>query len=66
MLGECSENILQLKVMCTLKLNTRMVIEEIKRGGGDLLFSAQNLQESSDCAKNQAPGRSWLVIDVRI
>ena len=44
----------------------RMVIEEIKRGGGDLLFSAQNLQDSSDCAKNQAPDRPWLVIDVRI
>ena len=43
-----------------------MVIEEIKRGGGDLLFSAQNLQDSSDCAKNQAPDRSWLGIDVRI
>ena len=45
----------------------RMVIEELKRGGGDdLLFSAQNLQDSSDCAKNRAPDSSWVVIDDRI
>ena len=30
------------------------------------MFSTQNLQDSSDCAKNRAPDRSWLVIDVRI
>ena len=44
----------------------RMVIEILHREGGNLLFSTQNLQDSSDCAKNRAPGRSWLVIDVRI
>ena len=30
------------------------------------MFSTQNLQDSSDCAKNRALDRSWLVIDVRI
>ena len=35
------------------------------RGGDDLLFSVQNLQDSSDCAKNRAPDKSWLAIDVR-
>ena len=46
--------------------NIRMVIENIKRGGDDLLFSSQNLQDCSDCAKNRAPHRSWVVIDVKI
>ena len=41
-----------------------MVIEELNRRG-DILFSTQNLQDSSDSAKNRAPDRSWLVIDVR-
>ena len=35
-------------------------------GEGNLLFLAQNLQDWSDCAKNRAPDRSWLVIDVII
>ena len=35
-------------------------------GGGNLLFSTQNLQDSSDCAKNRAPDSSWIVIDDRI
>ena len=30
------------------------------------MFSTQNLQDSSDCTKNRAPDRSWLVIDVII
>ena len=30
------------------------------------MFRSQNLQDSSDCAKNRAPDRSWLVIGVRI
>ena len=47
-------------------LYMRMVIEVLERGGGNLLFSTPNLQDSSDCAKNRAPDRSWLVIDVRI
>ena len=38
----------------------------LNEGGGNLLFSTPNLQDSSDCAKNRAPDRSWLVIDVRI
>ena len=42
----------------------RMVIEELNWEGG--VISAQNSQDSSDCAKNRAPDRSWLVIDVRI
>ena len=29
------------------------------------MFRSQNLQDSSDWAKNRAPDRSWLVIDVR-
>ena len=29
------------------------------------MFPTPNLQDSSDCAKNRAPDRSWLVIDVR-
>ena len=37
-----------------------------KLRGGNLLFSAQNLQDWSDCAKNRAPDRPWLVLDVRI
>ena len=43
----------------------RMVIEILERGGGDLLFRSPKLQDSSDCAKNRAPDRSWLVIDIR-
>ena len=43
-----------------------MVISELSWGGGNLLFYTHNLQDPSDCAKNRAPGRSWLVIDVRI
>ena len=43
-----------------------MVIEILHREGGNLLFPTPNLQDSSDCAKNRAPDRSWLVIDVRI
>ena len=34
--------------------------------GGNLLFSAQNLQDSFDCAKNRAPDSLWIVIDDRI
>ena len=30
------------------------------------MFRSQNLQDSSDCAKNRAPDRSWLVIDIKI
>ena len=30
------------------------------------MFRTPNLQDSSDCAKNRALDRSWLVIDVRI
>ena len=44
----------------------RMVIEEIKRGGDDLLFSSQNLQDSSDCAKNRAPDSSWVEVSDKI
>ena len=49
-----------------LKLHMRMVIEILPRGGDYLLFSTQNLQDSSDCAKNRAPDSSWIVIDDRI
>ena len=43
-----------------------MVISELTWGGDDLLFLSQNLQDCSNCAKNRAPDRSWLVIDDRI
>ena len=51
---------------CTRVGNMRMVIEILHREGGNLLFSTQNLQDWSECAKNRAPDRSRLVIDVRI
>ena len=48
------------------KAHMRMVIEILERGGGNLLFLSQNLQDSSDCAKNRAPDSSWIVFDDRI
>ena len=58
-------------VLSCLKLGSRhiylrMVIEILERRGGDLLFSSQNLQDCSDCAKNRVLDSSWVVIDDKI